>query len=125
MKALIERDTNGRGKRDFVARLENGQILVSTDAVELVRQLRAAGVDAIEVSGSEEGDRALSATWHLGMLGSGQGLKTRKIDSGCRKVRSGPHANPMAMTTRASGPACMSPRDGKSPRSHRSGCIRC
>ena len=53
MKALIERDTNGRGKRDFVARLENGQILVSTDAVELVRQLRAAGVDSIEFFGSD------------------------------------------------------------------------
>lgn len=62
MKALIGRDTDGWGTRGFVARLESGQLLTAVSAEEMIRQLRAAGADEIEVSGSDEGDRALSTT---------------------------------------------------------------
>lgn len=68
MKALIGRDTDGWSTLGFVARLENGQLLTAASAEEIVRQLRAAGVNAIAVSGSDDGDRALSATLQQSLL---------------------------------------------------------
>lgn len=60
MKALIGRDTDGWGTRGLIARLDNGQIVRTATAVELVRQLRAIGVTAIKASGSDDGDWSLS-----------------------------------------------------------------
>lgn len=62
MKAFIGRDTDGWSTRGFVARLESGQLLTAISAEEMIRQLRAAGVEEIAVSGSDDGDRAVSAT---------------------------------------------------------------
>jgi len=45
-----------------VRRYESEQLLTAASAEEMIRQLRAAGVDEIAVSGSDEGDRALSTT---------------------------------------------------------------
>lgn len=72
MKALIGRDSDGWGTRGFVARLEDGQTVTAANAAELVQQLRAAGVDAIAVSGSDDGDRALSTSLQQSLLNAWQ-----------------------------------------------------
>lgn len=72
MKALIGRDTDGWSTRGFVARLESGQLLTAASAEEIVRQLRTAGVNAIDVSSSDDGDRALSATLQQSLLDAWQ-----------------------------------------------------
>jgi hypothetical protein len=77
MKALVGRDSDGWSTRGFVARLESGQLLTAASAEEMVRQLRGAGVDAIAVSGSEEGDRALSTTLQQSLLEAWQQATSR------------------------------------------------
>ncbi len=72
MKALIGRDTDGWGTRGFVARLEDGQTVAAANATELVQQLRAAGVDAITMSGSDDGDRTLSTKLQQSLLDAWQ-----------------------------------------------------
>lgn len=62
MRALIGRGTDGWSTRGLAARLEGGQLLTAASAEEMIRQLRAVGVDEIAVSGSDDGDRALSTT---------------------------------------------------------------
>ena len=68
MKALIGRDTDGWSTRGFVARLETGQILTAPSAGEMVQKLRAAGIDEIELPGSHDGDRTLSAALRQSLL---------------------------------------------------------
>lgn len=72
MKALIGRDCDGWGTRGFVACLEDGQIVTAANATELVRQLRAVGVDVITISGSDDGDRALSTKLQQSLLDAWQ-----------------------------------------------------
>lgn len=72
MKALIGRDINGWGTRGFLARLDDGRTVTAADATELVRQLRAAGVDAITMSDSGDGDRALSTKLQKSLLDAWQ-----------------------------------------------------
>lgn len=61
MTALIGRDTDGWSTRGFVARLEDGRTLTAVCERTLVQQLRAAGVNQIQVADSNDGDRGLSA----------------------------------------------------------------
>ena len=72
MKALIGRDTDGWGTRGFVACLDDGRTVAAASATELVRQLRAVGVDAITVAGPDEGDRALSPRLQQSLLDAWQ-----------------------------------------------------
>lgn len=76
MKALIGRDTDGWGTRGFVALLGDGRTISAANATELVRQLRAVGVDAITMSGAGDGDRGLSTKLQQSFLDAWQ-LRSR------------------------------------------------
>lgn len=60
MKALIGRHSDGWSTLGFVARLENGRVLTTIDAVDMARQLRAMGVSELQIAGPNDGDRSLS-----------------------------------------------------------------
>lgn len=59
MNALVGRDC-GSSTASYVAVLGNGTVLRAPDAISLVRQLQAAGVNEIQITNEYDGDGQLS-----------------------------------------------------------------